>query len=67
MLAYKYLRMLKNKLKAQNTVAPVPKNELAERILWSDNQEMCSNGKNDWILTLLRIEQIRAHRSSSWR
>jgi len=33
MHAYKYLRMLKNKLKAQNTVAPVPKNELAERIL----------------------------------
>jgi len=59
--------MLKNKLKAQHTVAPVPKNEPVDRILWSDNQEMCSNGKKDWILILLSMEQIRAYRSCSCR
>jgi len=46
-----YLRMLKNKLRAQNTVTPVPKNdESYDRILWSDNHKTCSNGKKHWIL-----------------
>jgi len=60
--------MLKTRLKAQHTVAPVPQNEqLFERIFWSDNQETWSNGRKIWLLILLRMEQIRAYRSSSWK